>query len=376
MTSIPSGKLVPESRTKVFRGLQALRAIAAIMVLCTHSGFYAAERLAPGYRYWPGGATGVDLFFVLSGFVMIHSSRSLLTSPGGWAIFAERRLVRIVPLYWIATTLKLAFMLAGAAEVLHAQAGPWQIFSTYVFFPAHNADLEYRPLLGVGWTLNFEMFFYFLFTLCLAMRASVYWVLGIIFTGLAVASHWQVFSGPPYMFYTDAIVLDFLYGMLIARFLQKREKPLNPFLTAGLAALGFVSLTSPVFMHTQLMLGLSAALILWAVVEMEPFLTRMPKWILFLGDASYAVYLFHSMVAPLAPALLRRLNHPIVWLSVTMSVALGIGAGCVVHSLVELPVTKFLRSRMRFQGRKIIHLPDHLSDPSAAGEVLAVAPER
>jgi exopolysaccharide production protein ExoZ len=355
----------PESRTKVFRGLQVLRAVAAIMVLCTHSGFYAAERLAPGYRYWSHGATGVDIFFVLSGFVMIHSSRSLFTKPGGWAIFAERRVVRIVPLYWIATTLKLAFMLGGAAEVLHAQAGPWQIFATYFFFPAHNADLEYRPLLGVGWTLNFEMFFYLLFTLCLALRANVYWVLGILFTGLAVASHWQVFSGPPYMFYTDAIVLDFLYGMLIARLLRERDKPLPPLLTTVLMVAGFTLLTSPIVMHTQLILGLAAALILWAVIELEPFLSLIPKWALFLGDASYAIYLFHSMIAPLGPVLVRRLPHPTASLSIIVSVALGIAGGCVVHWMVELPVTRFLRSRLRFQGQKIIHLPDTTSAAEA-----------
>jgi exopolysaccharide production protein ExoZ len=167
--------VVTKSSKSVFRGLQALRGIAAFLVVITHSGFYVSERLRPGFKYWTRGTSGVDLFFVLSGFVMIYSSVKLFSDPNGWRVFAERRIVRIVPVYWLATTVKLVALLAGSSYILHSQLSVLKEIASYLFLPTRNLDGEIRPLLGVGWTLNFEMFFYALFTFALRLRANVYW---------------------------------------------------------------------------------------------------------------------------------------------------------------------------------------------------------
>lgn len=91
-----------------YDSIQALRFIAALLVVVTHSTFYAADRLDPDFFVWKGGTVGVDIFFVISGFVMMITASPFQRIPGGWRYFAMRRITRIVPMYWIATTAKIA----------------------------------------------------------------------------------------------------------------------------------------------------------------------------------------------------------------------------------------------------------------------------
>ena len=144
-----------------FDGIQALRFIAAIMVVCTHSFLYASERLGQGSFSWAVGAKGVDIFFVIIGFVMVISSRYLVSVDDGWKEFFKKRLIRVAPLYWAATSFKLIVLLLAANFVLHAKLDWWMILKSYFFIPSHNIDGEIKPFLGVGWTLVFEMFFLF-----------------------------------------------------------------------------------------------------------------------------------------------------------------------------------------------------------------------
>src|ERR1700733_14307006 len=131
-----------------YQGLQILRITAACMVLLTHSTFYASERLDKHFRVWGNGATGVDIFFVLSGFVMIYSSTKLMNDRNGWKIFAERRIVRIVPIYWITTTIKVIALLLTTGYVLHAKFSAVKTLESFLFLPARNSEGYIGPVLG------------------------------------------------------------------------------------------------------------------------------------------------------------------------------------------------------------------------------------
>ncbi|MDR3576833.1 MAG: acyltransferase, partial [Anaerolineaceae bacterium] len=217
----------PKKTRPSFRGLQVLRAVAAFLVVVTHSGFYASERLSKGFHFWGRGAVGVDIFFVLSGFVMYYSSAPLLANRDGWKIFSERRLVRIVPLYWLATSVKLLVMLLAAGVVLHAKLSISKTIFAYLFIPTRDVDKLFMPLLGVGWTLNFEMFFYLLFAVALASRRNIFLIVAPILLCFALASYFISPDGPAITFYANPIVLDFLWGMLIAYFYETRTPTLN-----------------------------------------------------------------------------------------------------------------------------------------------------
>ena len=105
------------------RSVQAMRGLAAVMVLLLHATEVATERFGSRHQNWWAGAAGVDIFFVISGYVMSLSSGRLTRRKGGATEFLKRRLERIVPIYWIATTLKVALLLMAPASGF---AGAWR----------------------------------------------------------------------------------------------------------------------------------------------------------------------------------------------------------------------------------------------------------
>ena len=151
--------------------IQILRAVAALGVVALHVSHEGATRLGarnplPDFSV---GAAGVDLFFVISGFIMVYASDALFARAGAPAYFFTRRLARIVPLYWAATAAAVvcfvAFRYAGALEQLS-----WQTFvASLLFVPWPRPDGAMLPVHMLGWTLNFEMFFYVVFALALML---------------------------------------------------------------------------------------------------------------------------------------------------------------------------------------------------------------
>ena len=148
--------------------VQVLRAAAALSVAMLHAQHDAAtlaERT--GQVFAPIAAfpweAGVDVFFVISGFIMVHASTRLFGAEGGARAFLARRIARIVPIYWAVTTLYLAVALA-VPDLLNRELLGWPlVVASYLFIPMARPDGLVQPLYGLGWTLNYEMFFYALF---------------------------------------------------------------------------------------------------------------------------------------------------------------------------------------------------------------------
>lgn len=339
-----------DQSTYRFLGIQALRIVAATLVVVTHSTFYSHERLNKNFPVWEQGTRGVDIFFVISGFVMIYASQKLYKIPGSWKLFAQHRIVRIVPLYWLVTTLKVLLLIFTADLALHAKLGFLTVICSYLFLPATNIDGKLEPLVGVGWTLNFEMLFYLLFTLSLVFRKNVFAFVGVILALLAIGSAFRQPSWPPVAFYLNSIVLEFYLGMLIARLcIQGHFLPKK--LAYLLLPLGFLLLLLPPFdwnvLPKVVVSGLPAALIVWSVASLEAIERFTPRVILYLGEASYSIYLIHPFLCPLPPAIFHRMHFDHPWLAVLLSVALGLGAGCLLHQFVEIPITTRLKKYLQ-----------------------------
>lgn len=280
---------------------------------------------------------------------MIIASNNLLVSAQGWRVFATKRLVRIVPMYWAATGFKLATMLVAPAAVLHAQLDWGYVAKSLLFWPALNVDGEIHPLLGVGWTLIFEMFFYALFTLALLLRVNPVRALVPLLVGLALLSQFRKPGWPVELAcWTNPIVLDFAAGMLIARWAQRGGRMPAPLAWAVLLG-GAAYLFAPILRVDYLSLAgsitltLSAAMIVAGAVSLERQISpAIPRIVIFLGAASYALYLAHPLVAPAVPAILARLHLPFPTISIALSVAGAIVAGVLCHLLIEQPATRFL----------------------------------
>jgi len=344
----------PSSSKDTYNGVQALRFIAAFMVVITHSTFYTKERLDPNSYFWPDGASGVGLFFVISGFVMVVSSRSLVGTADGWKTFALKRVLRIVPMYWIATTLKLLALLFASSAVRHAELNSVNIFCSYFFIPTTNVEGHIEPLLGVGWTLVFEMFFYAIFTLALLARKHDYfYVVGSVLAVCALGSLIRNDSWPAVRFYLDPIVLDFLLGMIIGRWtLRDVTMPIS--LASMAIVLGFALLLIPeYYLNRTLVVSLvSPSLVVWGVVSLESrFGRNVPQLVLFLGSASYTIYLFHPLIAPAVPEILKRLQIGSAAGSVIGSVIVATAISSVVYFVLEKPTTGVL-TKLVFPNRR------------------------
>ncbi|WP_295474804.1 acyltransferase [uncultured Pseudomonas sp.] len=278
--------------------VQALRAIAAWVVVCHHfmQIFFDFKASGPiGEFFVSRGAVGVDIFFVISGLVIYLSTckRDIPASQ-----FIAQRLFRIVPAYWL-YTLAMGLLLLWAAPWLPHQVIGWQNFILSLFFlPSENpGGYGLYPTLNVGWTLNYEMFFYLLFSLVFLFERRVRpLIITVALLAVTELLARKMLSGSlPGRFYGNDIVYEFLLGIGIGMAYQRgwiREALWLPL--AGLA-LGVMLILQLDNSQRLLHWGLPSALIVLCCVSLEP-LFRGSELLKKLGDCSYSVYLLHVLV--------------------------------------------------------------------------------
>jgi exopolysaccharide production protein ExoZ len=309
--------------------VQMLRAVAASSVVICHfsyiSNILSGRPNDPIYLY--SLASGVDLFFVISGFIMVHSSGPLFGVTGSWMQFAYRRIARIVPLYWVMT----AFVFAYSTPDLHS------VIKSLFFIPyVNNAGVMF-PVLAAGWTLNYEMFFYALFaaTLFLRREVAVAAACGSL-VSLVIAGRHFAFVSPVLIYWMDPILLEFCFGMSIA-VLHEHYKVRFPaairimLIGLGLTAIWFYGASGTVPSGWRFLFwGVPAAAIFAGVVlgnELNFGALRSPAKLI--GDASYTLYLVHPVVAAsiilFSDRLVRFGTKPVLALGVLISFALALG---------------------------------------------------
>ena len=348
----------PETDKRGYVGLQALRAVAALGVVAYHGTQLWGNRLTVervhGAGDWAAGATGVDIFFVISGFVMMLTSQKLIRAARGAAEFLRRRIIRIVPLYWLVTTIKLLGVLAAPRMALEARPSWLHILGSYFFIPYHYPGGEVNVLLVAGWTLVFEMFFYLVFAAGLAARANMlhFLTVALLLCGLAgfvPHPHWDVA-----LYVVNPIVLEFLAGIYLARAILSRRKLMGrkTAIFMGIAWLLCIAIFPAWGLGRDriLIAGVPAALLVTAVLSVEPDCRRLiPNWFLKLGDASYSIYLVHGLVLPAVGVLLVKLgffgNASGKTIAVVSSLVVSSVVGLVMYRLVERPVTDWLKRR-------------------------------
>ncbi len=342
------------SRTRQFPLVQALRALAALSVAFTHVVHDAltlwphSHALAWVYTAMPWGA-GVDVFFVISGFVIVHSSQNLYGTPQAGRRFAARRLARIVPLYWLMTSLFLAEWFLNPASINGDIGGLGYIVKSYLFIPAARPDGLVQPALGLGWTLNYEMFFYVLFLPFLALRQSAA-AIGATTVLVLLAALGQAgrLHGVILLTWSDPVILEFGAGMLLALLPGRVCLP-------GLARLALAA-AALVFLHWQpagwpraLASGVPAAMLAAAAITGpdKPGQTLPERMLVVLGDASYALYLAHPFVmraAALGLAHLHGFGGQVLYILVCLAAAQL--AALALHRFFEMPCTAWLRARL------------------------------
>jgi peptidoglycan/LPS O-acetylase OafA/YrhL len=346
----------PRSASTQLKSIQVLRAVAALGVLTLHAATEKVTHMGgdPGpFRNFLLGAAGVDLFFVISGFVMVYSSEALFGRPGGPRKFFLRRLARIAPLYWVMTLAVILYIYAVHGAKLWEIYSPASLIASFLFWPYSRMDGYAFPVHLLGWTLNYEMFFYVVFAaaIMLPRRAAVATVC-VAFAVLVIVGRYVALP-LPFGFWSNSIILEFCLGMLIAAAYREGVR-LPPAAAWGLgiiAVLGFAAAATPNGEWRVLFWGLpSAALVASCALAASTWHPGAAgRFFGLLGDASYSLYLVHPLTFPLVRWTVGRWFDfsAAPWLYAAIAFLAAIAASVLCYLLFERPITRALQRRLR-----------------------------
>ena len=340
--------------TNILPSLQWLRAIAAMMVVVHHINFHTdwlreqAGTAPSAFSHIPW-SFGIHLFFVISGFIMILSTKNF-GEPGAWKSFLVRRAIRIVPLYWLLTTVMVVGVLMAPHSLEIAGDRLHYIISSYLFIPVLRSPGDLRPILGQGWTLDYEMFFYAAFALAILWPRRIgVGILTASFLLLAFLGRDLDTSTPKLFTWTDGIILEFVLGIYLGLLFQTGWR-VGGWTAAALvlagAALGLPEFNWP----ATLSAGIPAMMIVGGFVLGPPLKESFATvWLTGLGNASYSIYLSHTLVLRPFRDLWVRLVDPAwsPWLFFVAGLIVSALVGCLLHRLVEQPMLRYLNGRLR-----------------------------
>jgi len=312
--------------------LQVLRAVAALAVVLFHC-------------HWTGIASfGVELFFVISGFVICHAAAQ---NPRH---FLLKRIARVVPLYWLATLGVFALALVAPSLLPSTHVSVPNLLRSLAFWPYVRADGADMPLLFLGWTLNYEAFFYLVFAACLAISARLAPYLALAALIVIASLHGLVaHMGDPFDFWTRPIVLNFACGIvawLVWHRAMARLKHTPHGLAIGIAAMAMVILATGANHGLGGALptgGLVSAVLLLALLALGQRL-RWPAGLLMIGDASYSLYLLHPYVLEVVNRKVHAFGPDLRGALATLLAVVGaLALAMVMYRVVERPSNRIAR---------------------------------
>jgi len=331
--------------------IQLLRAFAAVAVVIFHTGF-----AFPYMR--PFGSFGVDVFFVISGYIMarILDPDSDSTSD----FFFRRRVLRIVPPYWFFTLLLFLAALRVPQLMGATRATLGDLLKSLFFIPFSKVNGLIQPLLFIGWSLNYEMFFYLSLAigLLISARRAVWFGAGLVLATMLACMPFAD-ANIPARFYSRDIVMEFLLGILsyylcrsIPDTTARRLRGLALFVAIACALLLIAlqgvlpQLARNFYGYRTLSLGIPSFLLVTsaAVLSQADWDTRL-SWLVLVGDASYILYLIHPYCEYSLDRVFAVHHH---WLKretatgAFIGVSFSILAAVLIHLYAERPTVRFL----------------------------------
>jgi len=362
---VNTGTDVPQKSTGkqgLIHNIQLLRFVAALSVAFLHASDESGLRLPVSF-----GGFGVDIFFVISGFIIAYIT---FHNPGH---FWMKRLIRIVPFYWTATLGIFVVALLAPSVLHHTRADPvWLAFS--LFFIPHDSPNGVHPLLGLGWTLNYEMYFYAIFAvaLFLSRARAAYLSAAAILIVLAVIQFIAPAS-PAEAFYGNPIVLEFVWGILVFELFRRVSWMTAPSRRgAGFGLVLIVITLAPIWLPIQevyridplrLTAGVAAAIVVasFLVLEKRYGIAARNSFVLLVGEASYVLYLIHPyvMFGVLRLIVGPAQNLPVWsgWLLAALLLAAATGTAIAIHLWFEVPAMNWLRRKLIGEPRPAIFQP-------------------
>ena len=312
------------------QNLQALRAVAATAVVMAHLGALGARFPAVGTEF---GVYGVDIFFVLSGFIMSYVTRSSWGRPGS---FLVHRALRIYPLWWICLIIAAPWISRYLFQAPDMYFG--YVARSWFLWPAISPRGDLLPLLVPGWTLAYEAAFYLFFAALMPFDRRGLVVKVLLVFGAAWACSSLLPSGSAEQrFLANPIYFEFALGALVADmhardFLNARWISVTCLVAFALVIVAVVSKMNPDGVWRFAICGVPAAAVLMLALYMESRGRFAPTWLVFLGEASYSLYLTHTMTISRLQAFFSG------WFGLLAIALLCLLVGIIVHLCVERPL--------------------------------------
>ncbi|SEO26841.1 Peptidoglycan/LPS O-acetylase OafA/YrhL, contains acyltransferase and SGNH-hydrolase domains [Mucilaginibacter gossypiicola] len=360
--------------------IQVLRAIAVLMVVFIHTIssanylftgkglFHSKAVIATYYFLADWGAIGVDLFFIISGFIMTRVVAPFESVKNGWKDFILKRVIRIIPYYWLISAVYLVLSI-----MWHQPVTLQSVLSTLFFFPVFNSFQYISPILFVGWSLSIELYFYLLIAVLLIFKTQnlkiklVVIMCALTLLGVLVNSNYVIidFALSPLLF---EFALGVILGMFYDRFKGFERKNIAWFFFTVSIVLGAflmsrsifidhkeITLPNNIFSNTWIALRRS---LIWGIpcmlfaggyilLEKSIFATnnlyvKITEPLVLLGNASYTCYLVHIMGIKFFAIIFRYLGISSPDVYIILCTLVCVAASVPVYKYVELPLIKII----------------------------------
>ena len=357
---------IVNSHNRTFLNLQIFRGLAAILVLLSHANLLVDKTLLNGLLVI--GRSGVDFFFVLSGFIIYYVNYGFIGDPTKFVIYIKKRFNRVYPIYWIYTliTLGIHFVLMNYTQkslIYWIKVDLQNITKSVSLYPV-NVALKEAPIIPVAWTLSFEIVFYAMFSLLiifkpkLSIPIATTWIAAVIFNAIG-------------FFHTDNILMnvilsikniEFFLGCLAAHLLRNYSIKIPKYLPSLLLSIGVILIGiswwynvrtgyiySLIHKTDVITFGIPFFIIVLSAVLLEEKENhakkgRLKSFLVYLGDASYSIYLTHFISLILVNATLVKvfsLNSPTIFLISFITATI---MGCLSYTLIEKPLLNWLNN--------------------------------
>ncbi|SAL07586.1 acyltransferase 3 [Caballeronia arationis] len=348
-------------------GLQGLRGFAVVLVVYYHM-------LTAVYSYHGGalgsvlsstgqiGQAGVDIFFTISGFIMSYTRKDSMTGFSGSMTFLKHRFKRVIPLYWFWTAIVIALWFFKFVHRSVAFPDSGTIIGSLLLWPMKNVIEPFQPILSQGWTLSFEAYFYIFFAVAIMVRVPTR--LMVLFLCAVYATIYLVARAVSHeesvLYLTSSpLICEFILGMIAAQIVKGLSRsPVNSHMGYAAIAVSVIAFLVMLYLtsygiaidkYRVVIFGVPAFAIVLGVVIYDLAHPVTSRVLLYIGNASYSIYLSHGFLSMLAGAALKRgLGHNV---SADVLCIVGTVAIVVVSSLTYLTIEKPMLRLVHYQGR-------------------------
>lgn len=317
--------------------LQIIRLVAASFIIIYHTGVFG-ER----------GYFGVEIFNILSGFLLIYTTEISKNNKK----FILKRLIRIVPLYWILTFVAYAIICVRPSLSVMSQPNPADLIKSLFFIPFMNSSGYNVPVLAVGWTLNYEIVFYILFYIAMKINYKNRSLIVIFLTILFVLINNLLSGSYLFEYYSDIYLLEFLLGIVSYYLINLIKCDYDGIFSIFLKIFSviiclylMVDFGVEYGLHRFFRLGIPCMLLfinLYLLYGNKNFDDKFVK----LGNMTFSVFLIEYFTTAIFRVFVANYNHAVQMLALIPLFLITFAISYISYNIIEIKFTKYLKEHL------------------------------